>query len=94
MWRHVLPRRNRDELPELQLSSKAVADLAQSTDGASVSTWFAGAARLLLATLREIFDESAYARFLASHAMSSGPNAYAVFLREQERIKARRPKCC
>jgi hypothetical protein len=81
--------------PELQLSSKAVAEpCSAGRTGASVSTWFAGAARLLLATLREIFDESAYARFLASHEISSGPNAYAEFLHEQERIKARRPKCC
>jgi hypothetical protein len=51
-------------------------------------------AATLIATLREIFDESAYTRFLAQHGMSSCPNAYAAFLREQERIKARRPKCC
>jgi hypothetical protein len=48
----------------------------------------------IVATLREIFDESAYARFLARHAMSSCPSAYTAFLREQEMIKARRPKCC
>jgi transcriptional regulator NrdR family protein len=48
----------------------------------------------LVATLREIFDESAYIRFLSSHRMASSPNAYAAFLREQERAKARRPKCC
>jgi hypothetical protein len=51
-------------------------------------------AATFIATLREIFDESAYARFLAQHGMSSCPNSYAAFLREQEGIKARRPKCC
>ena len=60
----------------------------------AVPTWFVGATRLLLATFREIFDESAYSRFLSRHEMSSCPSAYAVFLREQEGIKARRPKCC
>ena len=60
----------------------------------SVPTWFARVTRLLLSTLREIFDESAYSRFLARHEMSSCPSAYAAFLREQEGIKARRPKCC
>jgi len=60
----------------------------------TVPAWFVGATRLLLATLREIFDESAYSRFLARHEMSSCPSAYAAFLREQEGIKARRPKCC
>jgi hypothetical protein len=48
----------------------------------------------LVATLREIFDESAYQRFLSFHRMASCPSAYAAFLREQERAKARRPKCC
>ncbi len=48
----------------------------------------------VVATLREIFDESAYIRFLTRHGMSSGPSAYAAFLHEQEGIKARRPKCC
>jgi hypothetical protein len=47
-----------------------------------------------IAILREIFDESAYARFLAHHQMISSSAAYAAFLTEQERIKARRPKCC
>jgi hypothetical protein len=60
----------------------------------SVSTWFTGLIRLLLSTLREIFDESAYARFLARHSINSCPNAYAAFLREHGAAKARRPKCC
>jgi len=49
---------------------------------------------IIVATLREIFDESAYGRFLACHKLSSCPSAYAAFLREQENIKSRRPKCC
>jgi hypothetical protein len=48
----------------------------------------------MVATLREIFDESAYTRFLVHHGIVSCPSAYAAFLREQEGIKARRPKCC
>jgi hypothetical protein len=61
---------------------------------ASVSTWLTGLIRLLLSTLREIFDESAYTRFLARHSISSCPNSYAAFLREHGAAKARRPKCC
>jgi hypothetical protein len=61
---------------------------------ASDPAWLLGVTRLLLSTLREIFDESAYSRFLARHQLSSCPLAYAAFLREQEGIKARRPKCC
>lgn len=61
---------------------------------ASGPTWFVGATRLLFSALREIFDESAYSRFLARHEMTSCPGSYAAFLREQDGLKARRPKCC
>jgi hypothetical protein len=47
-----------------------------------------------VAILREIFDESAYMRFLARNQICSSSRAYAAFLREQENAKARRPKCC
>ena len=47
-----------------------------------------------LAVLREIFDESAYARFLVRRELASSPLAYAEFLREIEHARARRPRCC
>jgi len=47
-----------------------------------------------LAVLREIFDESAYARFLVRRAVPSSTAAYAEFLRETEHTRARRPRCC
>lgn len=49
---------------------------------------------IVIATLREIFDESAYERFLERNRMSSSREAYAAFLREGEMAKARRPRCC
>ena len=49
---------------------------------------------LLMSTLREIFEESAYERFLARAQVESSPAAYGNFLRETEAAKARRPKCC
>ena len=49
---------------------------------------------IVMDTLREIFDESAYARFLAHHQFPCGRSSYAAFLREQETVKARRPRCC
>jgi hypothetical protein len=52
------------------------------------------AARILMATLREIFDEAAYSRFLRRSQMASSPAAYAAFWRERESSQARRPKCC
>ena len=50
--------------------------------------------QLLLAALREIFDESAYLRFLGRAGVTSSPGAYAAFLRETEASRVRRPRCC
>ncbi|HET7890316.1 MAG TPA: hypothetical protein VFL34_02250 [Candidatus Sulfotelmatobacter sp.] len=52
------------------------------------------AAGILLAALREIFDEAAYDRFLRRTRMTSSANAYRAFRQELEEAKARRPKCC
>ena len=49
---------------------------------------------ILLATLREIFDEAAYDRFLHRTQVTSSPVAYAAFLREREEGQSRRPRCC
>jgi hypothetical protein len=49
---------------------------------------------VLRAALREIFDESAYSRFLARNRLASSSGAYAAFRREHELAKARRPRCC
>jgi hypothetical protein len=52
------------------------------------------AGRVLLAALREIFDEAAYARFLSRVQTESSTKAYAAFRQEFEEAKTRRPKCC
>ncbi len=52
------------------------------------------AARIFLAVLREIFDESAYSRFLERSKIASSTAAYAAFCRERESALQRRPKCC
>jgi len=49
---------------------------------------------LIVAVLREIFDESAYQRFLDRSRLESSPNAYAIFRQENEQAKSRRPRCC
>jgi hypothetical protein len=46
------------------------------------------------AVLREIFDESAYARFLNQRHLPSSRSAYAAFRQEHEISKARQPRCC
>ena len=48
--------------------------------------------RLLLAILREIFDESAYKRFCAREGANQGPLSYSDFLRHREKIK--KMGCC
>jgi hypothetical protein len=52
------------------------------------------AARVMMETLREIFDENAYARFLARQGTRPSRKSYADFLRENEATRARRPRCC
>jgi hypothetical protein len=82
-------------VPPQGLRPAATAELGSAgRTWASAATWFVSAARLLLTTFREIFDETAYSRFLARQEMSSCPRAYAAFVREQELTKARRPRCC
>ncbi len=49
---------------------------------------------LLIATLREIFDESAYARFLVRNHQVVSRHSYDEFLREIEVKKRTAPKCC
>ena len=58
------------------------------------TNWVIRVGNAIGAMLREIFDESAYARFLVRHSMANSREAYAEFLRENERLRARRPRCC
>jgi len=51
-------------------------------------------ASMSLAILREIFDESAYERFLDRSRLESSPGAYAIFQQENEQARSRRPRCC
>jgi hypothetical protein len=53
------------------------------------STW-----EILTGTLREIFDESAYERFLKQRRLSPSRAAYTAFRQENEVTKAHRPRCC
>jgi hypothetical protein len=49
---------------------------------------------IFVATMREIFDEAAYVRFLSRAGIASSSEAYAAFRGEFEEAKLRRPKCC
>src|SRR5262245_20192868 len=50
--------------------------------------------QLLLTTLREIFDENAYERFLRRIQVSRSVESYRAFLLERESGLARKPRCC
>jgi len=69
--------------------SAATADAIQSVASAANRVL-----QLIMATLREIFDENAYARFLVRHSLQPSRAAYNEFLRENSRARERRPRCC
>jgi hypothetical protein len=48
----------------------------------------------ITATLREIFDENAYDRFLARTCAARSVESYREFLHEREAVIARKPRCC
>jgi hypothetical protein len=50
--------------------------------------------RTLLATLREIFDESAYDRFLLRNNAARSIASYRAFTRERDASMQRKPRCC
>jgi hypothetical protein len=51
-------------------------------------------ARLVLATLREIGDENAYRRHLATHGRAHSGAEWRRFSEERMRAKYARAKCC
>ncbi|HLJ87364.1 MAG TPA: hypothetical protein VKZ53_11115 [Candidatus Angelobacter sp.] len=49
---------------------------------------------LFLATLREVFDENAYQRFLLRTSGAPSTQSYREFMQEREGSMAKRPRCC
>jgi hypothetical protein len=60
----------------------------------SVTSGVLNACGVAAAILREIFDESAYERFLVRNHLCPGAETYARFCAEQDKTKGRRPRCC
>jgi hypothetical protein len=52
------------------------------------------ALQLAVAILREVFDESAYDRFLARSHNARSVASYRAFLEESELTTAQKPRCC
>lgn len=86
----VRPRQQDDLYPD----AEARQSNAHSLPDMSLRKRFRSALNLLHCTMREIFDESAYARFLTRRQIATSPQAYADFLRETQAHRERRPRCC
>ena len=64
------------------------------TRSTSARALFTKTMRILRAMLREIFDESAYDRFLQRTKAPRSVASYRDFMQEREAGMTRRPKCC
>lgn len=49
---------------------------------------------ILRAVLREVFEESAYERFCAREGVAASSGSYADFLRETEKVRQQKIRCC
>jgi len=49
---------------------------------------------IVIAMLREIFDEAAYDRFLLRTHARRSVESYRMFVDEKEGVVARNPRCC
>ncbi|HEV3039438.1 MAG TPA: hypothetical protein VHA33_16810 [Candidatus Angelobacter sp.] len=56
----------------------------------SIRTFF----EVLLATLREIFDENAYQRFLLRTSSVPSVESYGKFVHERDAAVSKKPRCC
>ena len=56
--------------------------------------WVQNAWKVWCAAMGEIFDQSAYERFLLRTRAPRSGESYRAFMREKEAGMARRPKCC
>ncbi|MBZ5508880.1 MAG: hypothetical protein LAO78_25755, partial [Acidobacteriia bacterium] len=59
-----------------------------------ISRWLRNGWRLLRAVLREIFDESAYDRFLLRTQRQRSAESYRSFMVERDAAAATKPRCC
>jgi len=74
---------------ETQHPPRRHGDTEESRFRQLLSVW-----ELIRAMLREIFDESAYDRFLSRTGNERSVASYRAFTRERESSLARRPRCC
>jgi hypothetical protein len=82
LWSGGAPAREKPEARAASVNPRAILEA------------IARALAVLVEILKEIFDESAYQRFLNRSELHSSSQAYAMFLKENEQAKSRRPRCC
>jgi hypothetical protein len=79
-------------------SALALQSCRPGEEGASAPAVFFSKLRhafhLLRLTLREIFDERAYDRYLARTNAPRGRASYRAFTTERISLTARKPRCC
>jgi hypothetical protein len=64
------------------------------TRSLSASVRFRKVTQTIHAALREVFDESAYDRFLLRTKASRSVASYRAFTRERDAAMAKKPRCC
>ncbi len=62
--------------------------------GGKRGNWIQNAWNRFCDVLSEVFDESAYERFLLRKKLSRSIESYRAFLRERESAMAQKPRCC
>ena len=79
--------------PTLFGSAHAVSGSSHGTT-LRMCSWLRDGWHLLRATLREIFDETAYDRFLLRTKSSRSVASYRDFIGERDAAMMKKPRCC
>jgi hypothetical protein len=81
--------------PSRRIPTKTVPEhTASGSSHETVKKILVTALQTILATLREIFDESAYDRFLMRTQRPRSRASYRVFTRERDAAMLKKPRCC
>lgn len=88
------PTRNFNAETRNRGENRAIGSSDHRAIGHEFSECFRNALRIVRVALREIFDESAYERFLLHTRLERSVASYRQFLRERETAISRKPRCC
>jgi chromosome condensin MukBEF complex kleisin-like MukF subunit len=62
--------------------------------GGKLEHWARNVWTIFCAALGEVFDESAYERFLKQTCTSRSKESYRAFMHDREAALERKPRCC